>query len=133
MKKNKGFIEDMIIPLIALVIAMVLILMNSNATKTMITKQKVDIVARQYILKMETDGYLMSNEEDSLIKELNKIGLQNVSLNGTTKTNVGYGKEINLNISGYITTKELKVVNLGLEKKEKSIPIHVEEVSTSKS
>lgn len=123
----------MIIPLISLVVATVLILMNTSSTKTMLTKQKVDIIARQYILKMETDGYLMQNEEDNLIKELNKIGLENISLDGTTKNNVGYGKEINLNISGYLKTEELKVYNLTLDKKEKFIPIHVEEVSTSKS
>ena len=133
MKKKRGFVGKLMIPLFAILATFMVMVIYENATKNLMDKQKVDILARQYILKMETDGYLEKNEEDNLIRELQKIGLTNISLNGTTETQVGYGKEIKLEINANLKSKDYSVRGFGLDKREKLMPIHIEETSTAKN
>ena len=63
-------------------------------------KASVSQVSRQYILKMETYGYLTEGDRDNLIDSLAEAGLTNISLAGTDMSEVGYGNEIKLYISG---------------------------------
>lgn len=133
MKKKRGFVGKLMIPLFAILATFMVMVIYENATKNLMDKQKVDILARQYILKMETDGYLEKNEEDNLIRELQKIGLTNISLNGTTETQVGYGKEIKLEINANLKSKDYSARGFGLDKREKLMPIHIEETSTAKN
>ena len=65
--------------------------------KTMISQ-----LARSYILRMETEGYLTQMQEVELRNQLAAQGVKNVDLSGTTKEPVGYGAEIILRISGKI-------------------------------
>lgn len=57
-------------------------------------------VAREYLLIMETEGYLSGTDQANLIAELEGYGLYNVSLAGTTTSEVEYGDRIYLCISG---------------------------------
>lgn len=63
-------------------------------------KSMVGQVARKYILRMETTGYLMSTDSDEMKLELEKLGVTQIDLAGTTRQNVGYGAPITLHISG---------------------------------
>ncbi len=63
-------------------------------------KDEVDMIARRYIIKMETTGYLQSEDCDELVDELKKIGIYDIDLSGTTMTEVSYGSEIQLVVSG---------------------------------
>ena len=110
-----------------------LIVIYENTTKELMGKQKADTLARQYILKMETDGYLMQNEKDNLMKELQKVGLINISLNGTTENQVSYGHKIKLEINADLKSESFSIEGLGVNKHQKLKPIHIEETSTSKS
>ena len=65
-------------------------------------KTAVSQTARNYILRMETVGYLTQAEEGELLRELAADGVRDVDLTGTTRTPVGYGSEIVLRISGKI-------------------------------
>lgn len=70
---------------------------------------KTDIkqIARGYALKMETVGYLTSEQRALLLKDLQEYGLQGVDLTGTSLTPVGYGQDIVLAISGKLCTSGL--------------------------
>lgn len=57
-------------------------------------------VAREYTLIMETEGYLKPADQAKLIEELEGYGLYNISLSGTTTSEVSYGDRIYLKISG---------------------------------
>lgn len=57
-------------------------------------------VAREYLLIMETEGYLKPEDAADLVAELNSYGLTNVSLSGTTMSEVDYGERIYLKITG---------------------------------
>ena len=63
-------------------------------------KTMVSQVARNYVLKMETVGYLAPVDETALLKELSELGIEEVELSGTTMEPVSYGAEITLKITG---------------------------------
>lgn len=56
--------------------------------------------AREYMLIMETEGYLPAVDQTALIAELESYGLYNISLSGTTMREVNCGDRIYLKISG---------------------------------
>ena len=53
---------------------------------------------REYLLIMETEGYLKPEDAADLVAELNSYGLTNVSLSGTTMSEVDYGERIYLKL-----------------------------------
>jgi hypothetical protein len=57
-------------------------------------------LARKYILKMETVGYLSGNDQAKLLEELNEIGVSEVSLEHSTMSPGEYGQTIELDIRG---------------------------------
>ena len=57
-------------------------------------------VAREYMLIMETEGYLKPADQAALKAELEGYGLYNISFSGTTTSEVNYGDRIYLCISG---------------------------------
>ena len=56
--------------------------------------------AREYMLIMETEGYLKPADQAALKAELESYGLYNISFSGTTTREVNYGDRIYLRISG---------------------------------
>ena len=72
-------------------------------------KSKIDRVGRDYMMLMESKGYLSSTDEQETIKDLKKIGVTNISTVGTTKAKVGYGKDIKLKVSGKIATNTFNI------------------------
>lgn len=59
-------------------------------------------IARNYILRMETVGYLTEADEALLRRELSESGITDIDLTGTTRQQAGYGTEIMLRIRGKI-------------------------------
>ena len=64
-------------------------------------------LARKYILRMETVGCLMEGDRQSLIRELEELGIEEIvldgttfSLEGTTFSPVTYGQPVALIIKG---------------------------------
>ena len=68
-------------------------------------KTEVGQMARTYVLRMETVGYLTDEDEALLRKELETRNIQDICLDGTTKRPVGYGAEIRLKITGKVDGK----------------------------
>lgn len=68
-------------------------------------KTEVGQLARNFVLRMETVGYLTEADEALLRKELEEQGIQDVSLEGTTRIPVGYGAQIRLKITGKVGGK----------------------------
>ena len=68
-------------------------------------KLKTGQIARKYILRMESVGYLNTEDRISLVDELEELGLTQVDLYGTTMEFVGYGEEIILSIRGKVSGK----------------------------
>ena len=72
------------------------------------TKTEVSQVARKYMLRMETVGYLEPADKTELIRELERLGVTKVNLAGTTMSPVGYGQSIYLELEGYVQGSALE-------------------------
>ena len=78
------------------------ILMLAYLENAGLIQQKLEInqIARKYILRMETVGLLETEDRNKLCAELAAAGVTELSLDGTTLVQVGYGEPIVLWIQG---------------------------------
>lgn len=102
MKKEKGNIGDLCTTLF-MVMAMIMVMSGFiNSAKIISKKYEINNLARNYIIRMETQGYLTSGDERELIARLEALGITDISLAGTTRNEVEYGSTIDLRISGRV-------------------------------
>ncbi len=99
-KKQATVIENMLISLIGIVMVCAFLVIVFGAFSGINDKWSMRQAARETLLIMETEGYLNPSDEQALLNELKKYGLYNISLNGTTRSEVDYGQRIYLKISG---------------------------------
>ena len=98
---SPGSVGD-VMPMCIFVICIAFVMISfANCVRLINVKASVSQVARQYILRMETYGYLTENDKEALMRNLADTGLTGVSLAGTDTSEVGYGNEIRLYIDGF--------------------------------
>lgn len=151
-KKQKGVMDDVLPLLFFVFVACVLIIFTINTDGAISSKNELDNIAREYMLKMETDGGLTESDQTKLIERLQDEGYYatsagckdktadysnaniSVTLGDTTKafsdTTVGYGNPIKLSITVYKST-EYNMAGLGMFKKVPT-KMSVSLLSTSK-
>ena len=99
-KKEASIIENMLVTLLMTIIVCAFLVVIFGAFSGISDKWGMRQVAREYLLIMETEGYLSGTDQANLIDELESYGLYNISLSGTTVSEVDYGDRIYLCISG---------------------------------
>lgn len=99
-KKKGAIMENMLVALLGMVMTAAFLVIIFGAFSGISDKWGMRQVAREYLLIMETEGYLNSSDESNLRNDLSTLGLKNIDLSGTTKTEVGYGNRIYLKIRG---------------------------------
>ena len=72
------------------------------------SQNKIERAYRQYLLQMETQGYLTDSARASLIQDLTALGVTNIDLSGTTISPVEYGGKVVLHISGDLAVDAVK-------------------------
>ncbi len=96
-------------------------------------REYADQIAREYILKMETQGYLSEAMKNNLISDLSDVGFDNINLQGTTMTKAEYGDEIVLMINAHLETEDYVFENLLSKRTDRKIrQIKISKKSTSK-
>lgn len=145
-KKKTASIDEFLPLLIFIFMAVTLLMWTINTNSAIQTKNDLNSIARESMLKMETDGYLTTAEKTELINRLKDkdfYGTSNACKSGThnntefddafTNTTVaeaGYGNPVTLNIKVYKKT-DFSMFAIGSFKNEISeMTIHLE--STSK-
>lgn len=93
-------IENMLVMMINMVVMCAFLVIIFGAFSSISDKWGMRQTAREYMLIMETEGYLPAADQTALIAELESYGLYNISLSGTTMREVNYGDRIYLKISG---------------------------------
>lgn len=93
-------IENMLVMMINMVVVCAFLVIIFGAFSSISDKWGMRQTAREYMLIMETEGYLPAADQTALIAELESYGLYNISLSGTTMREVNYGDRIYLKISG---------------------------------
>jgi len=100
MKKHIGNIGDLLTVGIC-ILAMTMVMMSYVENVSLIQQKiQVDQIARRYILRMETVGYLDTTDRELLSRELEEVGVVELELEGTTTRPVPYGSLITLRIQG---------------------------------
>lgn len=99
-KKKASMIENMLVMMINMVVVCAFLVIIFGAFSSISDKWGMRQTAREYMLIMETEGYLPAADQTALIAELESYGLYNISLSGTTMREVNYGDRIYLKISG---------------------------------
>ena len=100
MRQEKGSIGDIMSAGICMLAMTVLMLYYMDNVWLIHQKTAVSQIARQYILKMETVGYLAEEDRIRLGQELEVAGVTELELTGTTMSPVAYGDIITLEIKG---------------------------------
>lgn len=103
MKKKKeasGVVENMLVALIGIVMGTAFLVIIFGAFSGISDKWAMRQTAREYLLIMETEGYLKPADQSALIADLESEGLYNISISGTTTREVNYGNRIYLKITG---------------------------------
>jgi hypothetical protein len=99
-KKPASMIENMLVMMINMVVMCAFLVIIFGAFSGISDKWGMRQTAREYMLIMETEGYLPAADQTALIAELESYGLYNISLSGTTMREENYGDRIYLKISG---------------------------------
>lgn len=99
-KREASVIENTLVMFINLVLVCAFLVIIFGAFSGISDKWGMRQVAREYMLIMETEGYLKPADQAALKAELENYGLYNISFSGTTTSEVNYGDRIYLSISG---------------------------------
>lgn len=92
--------ENMLVMLLELIVVCAFMVIIFGAFSGISEKWGMRQAAREYLLIMETEGYLNSTDQANLKTELESYGLYNISFSGSTTSEVNYGDRIYLCISG---------------------------------
>ena len=99
---EKGSIGDLLSTGLC-ILAMLAVMMQFLDCMSMVNrKTEISQLARNYILRMETKGFLTLSDREELVRDLLERGITEVDLQGTTIQKASYGEEIRLCISGMI-------------------------------
>lgn len=99
-KKPAGMLENMIVMMMNIVLLCALLVIIFGAFSGISDRWGQRQAVRETLLIMETEGYLKPADKANLISELESYGLYNISLSGTTMSEVNYGDRIYLKVSG---------------------------------
>lgn len=131
-KREAAVIENMLVFLIGLVLVTAFLVIIFGAFASISDKWNMRQTAREYLLIMETEGYLKPSDKSDLLDELESEGLYDISLSGTTEQEVHYGDRIYLEIQGTYDTNVLSFAG-GISKyTEHPSPVHIIRQSTAK-
>ena len=100
--QDKGGFYDILIQCMLTFFICILIVVCFDYMKIVGTKQSCDQIARTYILRMESVGYLTDEDINQMKNDLAELGITNISTTGTTTASnpSSYGERITLQFSG---------------------------------
>ena len=106
-RKDKGILDQFLPAIIVIVLLAVLWTGSMISASNIDRSSDIQQVARTYLLKMETDGYLTEENRNLLLSDLAALDMERIDLTGTTFSDVGYGNRIDLVIRGVVNLKDM--------------------------
>lgn len=131
-KKAVGNMITCLVCLFLMFIMLYLMLYVGGLLRLSVEKSRIE---RQFMLQMETDGYLSPSVRDKLTEELAKIGVSDISLDGTTLTQAGYGNDVILSVTGRLNVAIITGIskNMAWIYGGSSIDFRIYQISTAKN
>ncbi len=100
MKKESGSVADLMATGICILAMTVVMMAYMDSVELLHRKAEVSQLARKYILRMETVGYLVPRDRTAMCQELSDVGVTEIDLGDTSLHGVSYGQPITLHIRG---------------------------------
>ena len=98
--RSPGNVGTLMITGVCMIAMLVLMLAYMDNIQLLNQKEAVGQLARKYILKMETVGYLTPEDRTALTLELGELGVTDINLAGSTQSEATYGTSITLQLQG---------------------------------
>lgn len=135
-RKRKGNLIGSAICSLIIILAIILLIFGYlDLVKVFDIKEDVKQASREYMLRMETVGYLTPEDAAALTNRLQSLGVTDIDLTGsTTGGPAGYGNRIKLVISCSIPGESLDINSdiLNAVFRDTSYPVTVVRESTAK-
>lgn len=109
-KKKKAF-SDMLVCIITLLVMLLVLRYAISVYQTLDNGRKKESIAREYMLAMESKGYLTLADQAALIDDLTVLGVTELNFSGTTLAPVGYGQPVVLSVTGKIKSEKITGMN----------------------
>ena len=111
MKRDNGNTFTSILPnLLCIVMIAVFLTLFTSWMANVTNRETLTQVCRNYILKMESTGYLTPEMKNSLTQELYDAGMRNIVIQSSTTTvKADYCEDINLRVTGTMQVFVFKV------------------------
>jgi hypothetical protein len=132
LKKKKGDVSQYLATLIGVIVILVISLASINYIEASMKFITGNQIARKYMLKIESEGYLSQVNITRLESELTSKNLQNIDLTGTTLTTVGNGGDVFLMISYDQNIRHLTIDGFSFSFKYRAQRVVITKSSTSK-
>lgn len=110
-KRSAGSVMDIIVVYLYIITLTIVMLAYVGNVQMLNCKMQIGQIARKYILRMETVGFLMENDRISMEQELLNAGVDQLDLSGTTLDRVSFGEPIYLVIRGQISAQVISMGN----------------------
>ncbi len=98
--RREGNVGDLMITGICLLAMTVLLLAYLDSVELIEKKSQVGQLARKYILRMETVGYLTPEDRTALAQELTELEVTEIDFGDSTLNEVAFGEPLLLTIRG---------------------------------
>ncbi|MBE5928466.1 MAG: hypothetical protein E7267_03715 [Lachnospiraceae bacterium] len=132
--KKLGSIGKLLPVMLGMCTAAVMSLMYINYMKQMDIREEVSKLARQYTLRMETEGCFTNEATMGLTEKLMSLGGKDISYTGSTFTPCDYGTRIYLCIRVKMPVPDTVFNDLfGIESKETYKEIYIKNSTTAKN
>lgn len=133
-QRDDGGTIDLIQILIGILAIVFILLFNMSMTNVAARRNRIELIAHEYILRMESEGRLTPDMKQELLSDLEENGMKGVSLYSTTVSTVHYGEKITLRIKGRLETSSYNFNSrkFTLEPSKTNISVDVTKKSVSR-
>ena len=107
--KHKGDmgIGSMLIMILTLMMALILIMAYTSWHSKLAAQDSIYLTVGTYLKAIESSGCLTEEQKEQLVNELERYGMENINLEGTTLAHVPYGSRVTLRIRGRVHLSEV--------------------------
>ena len=138
-KKGEGVIPGAIMLAMTLLVMYLLLTLFLNYYATIHAQEDVNVVARNYLLKMELNNCLEQSDIDNLVIALSELGMTSIQISGNFDYTVNssnvkvnsypaeYGEEVYIRIEGTLNvdTKMVQILGMNIDISKPKVDMNV--------
>lgn len=100
-------IGSMFVVVFTLMMALILIMAYASWHSKLAAQDSIYLTVGTYLKSIESSGCLTEEQKEQLVNELERYGMENINLEGTTLAYVPYGGKVTLHVRGRVHLSEV--------------------------